>query len=69
MRGEWKRGLPPGKYYDGMFDDFEVTFTAMGGKWHRRRTPAEREKHIALLAANQAALAKANPAPEQEGGG
>jgi hypothetical protein len=33
----WKRGLPPGKYYDGMVDDFEIYYSPMGWKWHRRR--------------------------------
>jgi hypothetical protein len=45
---KWKRGLPPGKYYEGMFDDFEVSFTVMGQKWHRRRTAEERAAYIAL---------------------
>lgn len=34
----WKRGLPPGKLYPGMTDDFEVAFAPLA-KWHRRRTP------------------------------
>lgn len=33
----WKRGLPPGKYYEGMTRDFEVYFSPGGEKWHRRR--------------------------------
>lgn len=37
--GEWKRGLPPGRYYDGMVDDFEVYFSPAGVVWHRRREP------------------------------
>jgi hypothetical protein len=37
---KWTRGLPPGKYYNGMVDDFEAVPTVMG--WvHRRRTPEE----------------------------
>ena len=36
---EWKPGLPPGKYYEGMVDDFEVYFSPGGLKWHRRLTP------------------------------
>lgn len=34
--GEWKRGLPPGKYYPGMENDYEVRFTVGGLIWHRR---------------------------------
>lgn len=37
----WKRGLPPGDYYDGMTHDFEVHFTAGGRIWHRRRSEAD----------------------------
>ena len=33
----WKRGLPPGPYYEGMTDDYEVYFTIGGAVWHRRR--------------------------------
>jgi hypothetical protein len=40
MQG-WKRGLPPGKYYVGMTDDFEVYFSPGGIKWHRRRSSEE----------------------------
>jgi len=36
-KAEWKPGLPPGKYYEGMTDDFEVYFSPGGMKWHRRR--------------------------------
>lgn len=39
--GPWRRGLPRGKYYEGMVHDFQVEFTAMG-KLHRRRTPEAR---------------------------
>jgi hypothetical protein len=42
----WKRGLPPGPYYAGMVDDFEVSFTAGGTRWHRKRTPEERAEYI-----------------------
>lgn len=45
----WKRGMPPGKYYEGMFDDFEVSFTIGGAKWHRRRTPEEKAAHLATM--------------------
>jgi hypothetical protein len=47
----WKRGLPPGEYYEGMFDDFEVVFTIGGFKWHKRRTSEEREQWIERKAA------------------
>lgn len=33
----WKHGLPPGKLYPGMVDDYEVVFAPLA-KWHRRRT-------------------------------
>lgn len=42
---EWKRGLPPGKYYEGMVDDYEVAFAPLA-KWYRKRTPEERAAHI-----------------------
>lgn len=45
---DWKRGLPPGKYYEGMTDDYEVQFTVGGLKWHRKRTPEEKAAHIEL---------------------
>lgn len=31
-RDGWKPGLPPGKYYEGMVDDFEVYFSPGGAK-------------------------------------
>ena len=52
MKG-WKRGLPPGKYYEGMENDFVVQFTVIGVKWHRRRTEEEKQAHIALKAENE----------------
>lgn len=52
----WKRGLPPGKYYPGMVDDFEISFAVIGGVWHRRRTADQIEEYRRLLAANRAAL-------------
>jgi uncharacterized protein YdaU (DUF1376 family) len=52
MKG-WKRGLPPGQYYEGMVDDFEVAFTIGGPKWHRKRTEEEKQAHIAQKAANE----------------
>lgn len=45
---EWKRGLPPGKYYEGMFDDFEVYLSPVGLKWHRRRSQEEIANRRAL---------------------
>lgn len=47
MANEWKRGLPPGKYYEGMVDDFEVYFSPGGIKWHRRRSADERDLYRA----------------------
>lgn len=55
MTEKWKRGLPPGPYYDGMVDDYEVSFAIAGGKWHRKRTPEERAAHIKARDANHAA--------------
>jgi hypothetical protein len=48
----WKRGLPPGKYYDGMVDDFEVAFAPLA-KWHRRRSPEEAASHRAARLARE----------------
>lgn len=45
----WKRGLPPGKYYEGMTEDFEVYFSPGGFKWHRERSADERERYRAAL--------------------
>ena len=36
-RAEWKPCLPPGEYYDGMVDDFEVYFSPGGQIWHRAK--------------------------------
>lgn len=41
MAGNWKCGLPPGEYYEGMIQDFEVYFSPGGLIWHRRRDPDE----------------------------
>lgn len=38
--GPWKRGYPPGKYYEGMLSDFEVYLSPIGWVWHRRRPAA-----------------------------
>lgn len=38
---EWKRGLPPGPYYKGMPDDYEVYFSPGGLKWHRRKVKTD----------------------------
>jgi len=43
----WKKGLPPGEFYEGMVDDFEVSYTIGGLKWHRRRTDDEKAEYIA----------------------
>lgn len=34
---KWKPGYPPGKYYEGMLDDYEVYFSVGGVVWHRRK--------------------------------
>lgn len=34
----WEKGLPPGPYYPGMEDEYEVYFTPGGWPWWRRRT-------------------------------
>lgn len=39
-RQGWKRGLPPGAYYEGMVDDFEVYYSPGGVIWHRRHLSA-----------------------------
>ena len=57
---EWKRGLPPGKYYVGMVEDYEVCFTAGGLKWPRRRSEDEKQAWIALKARNAKALSSHN---------
>lgn len=49
----WKRGLPPGPYYEGMVDDYEVYFAPIGVKWYRKRTPEERQEHIEALRLNR----------------
>lgn len=65
-RNEWKRGLPPGKYYEGMVDDYEVSFAIAGGKWHRRRTEEEKKAYIAQKAAH--ALRRGEVVTSQQGG-
>lgn len=45
----WKYGLPPGKLYPGMTDDFEVAFAPLA-KWHRRRTPRNAWLHASMSA-------------------
>lgn len=54
---EWKRGLPPGKLYDSMVDDYEVHFTVGGVKWHRRRTVEDATTHRETRLAREAAPA------------
>lgn len=67
INGEWKRGLPPGKYYEGMIDDYEVYYAPIGVKWHRRRTPEEREQYIRAKEANrQAATVHGPPTKSSE---
>lgn len=44
---KWRRGLPPGRFYEGMTDDYECYPTIAGGWWHRRRTPEEAAAHRA----------------------
>lgn len=54
----WKRGLPPGKYYEGMIRDYEVSFAPLE-KWHRKRTPEELAQYdidMLALAATKARL-------------
>lgn len=63
--GQWKRGLPPGKLYEGMVDDFEVIFTVGGVKWHRRRSASEREAYIAYKA--RQALSASRSLAERKG--
>lgn len=36
VSGPWKPGLPPGKFYPEMVNDYEVYFSPGGMKWHRR---------------------------------
>lgn len=35
---QWIPGYPPGDYYEGMENDFEVYFSPGGAVWHRPRT-------------------------------
>lgn len=46
----WKRGLPPGAYYEGMTDDYEVYFSPGGVKWHRKRSDEDADTHHRLTA-------------------
>ena len=55
MPNDWKPGLPPGDYYDGMVDDYEVYFSPAGMKWHRRRTSEERQNYIIARETNHRA--------------
>lgn len=47
MSGDWNPGLPPGKLYDGMVDDFEVYYSPGGVKWYRSRSPEDAAAHRA----------------------
>jgi hypothetical protein len=38
---EWEPGLPPGEYYPGMENDYEVYFSPIGAVWHRSAAKAE----------------------------
>lgn len=60
MTNGWKRGLPPGPYYDGMVDDYEVAFAPLA-KWHRKRTPEEKAAWIELKRRNKEAACRTNP--------
>ena len=57
---DWKPGLPPGKLYDAMVDDYEVEFTVGGRKWHRRRSPEQAAAHRALRTAAEAERGRAD---------
>lgn len=50
---EWKPGLPPGPYYDGMIEDFEVYFSPAGAKWHRRKCKNDDAQRAALAASGE----------------
>ena len=50
---EWKRGLPRGKYYEGMVRDYEVYFSPGGVKWHRRRTEDQLKDYDMLKECNR----------------
>jgi hypothetical protein len=54
----WRPGLPPGKYYEGMVDDFEVFFSVIGRKLHRRRTPEQKAAYLELLRRNREACSQ-----------
>ena len=56
----WKRGLPPGPYYEGMVDDFEVYWAPAGVKWHRRRSPDEKAQHLDALRRNREVCNRTN---------
>lgn len=36
----WERGFPPGSYYPGMEEEWEVYLTAGGWPWCRRKASA-----------------------------
>lgn len=52
---DWKKGLPPGKYYEGMVDDYEVSFAPLA-TWHRKRTLEEKAAYLEALKRNRAAM-------------
>lgn len=45
---DWKRGYPPGDYYEGMERDYEVYFSPGGIVWHRKRTAEQVAAYIRL---------------------
>ena len=42
----WKPGLPPGRYYKGMENDYEVYYSPIGKKWHRRNNYKQTNKSV-----------------------
>lgn len=52
----WRKGLPPGNYYPGMADDYDLSFTLAGPKWHRKRTPDQKAAYLELFRRNRAAM-------------
>lgn len=54
VKTEWKRGLPPGKYYPDMINDYEVHFAPLA-KWHRKRSHEEKAAYIKAVEENHRA--------------
>lgn len=59
---DWKRGLPRGKYYPGMTDNYEVAFAPLA-KWHRRRTSQGAFVHASARAVSDSSCCKNYNAP------